>query len=799
MTYFKFITRLGLCLLSFALLGNVHAALPKVSTAIDRIKIESKRQVVHALETFTFYDQVDVLIDEKIHLCADVVTFDKKKNIIVAEKKTEGHVKVEGQDFLILTDRFVFDLNDQTGHADSIVLHVDEGYVYAQQAEKINRRDWHIKSLQFTPCDGRRPHWQMKAKRAMLRGGYFIKMHDALFKAGPLPIFSLPRFMLPIGLLSPHTSSSGFLFPRFVLDSDYGIGFKQEYYYRIHEHADTTLGLDWRDRRGIVFFDELRWARSPQDFTLFNAHYAVVNDNLVRRNKRVVSKKQHRYWVVGKDFRTFDLFSGKDIDLNSLVRLDFGTDKRIGYHFFNTIEDVEDSFCNSVIARLASPKNLLELSLDSIKTNRRQFIDFSLTQDAHLHELSQKLACKREQEGTAICKRKELEDRVSVVKVPHFEVNQAWQRIGDFLSYRHDFFIDHIYYRQKEAERTYSNSLLVDTRLLKPLDETSLIRFNYHGNVSAHAQFYSNALTAYFKPVVQVRSDKQQDAVFSKNVWEERVLGRGGYRAFLAAGATWAFPEWSLLSHNGSWGNYFQPCLTWDFVPRFFQDHWYYMDKWDRFFAKNQLGLTLHNAWHKDPWHAEICLSQGYDFFPSKDRFFLDRSVTHEHLLPFRLNAEGGFRYVNFVCDQEYDWKRFNLLQSYCGVGINTDRFNISLGYLYQDRKAQEVRDILTNVSHFLLLNCQIPLGKCATLFYDAQLYAQGKSSFLKLGTVRPLLHRIRFDYAGHCWGFYLGYEQKRYREFGNNRSEHAVVFSLRLDSLGSFAKKFKRPQFIKR
>ena len=58
---------------------------------------------------------------------------------------------------------------------------------------------------------------------------------------------------------------------------------------------------------------------------------------------------------------------------------------------------------------------------------------------------------------------------------------------------------------------------------------------------------------------------------------------------------------------------------------------------------------------------------------------------------------------------------------------------------------------------------------------------------------ITPLIHRVRLDYSGHCWGFYIGFEQKKFNEYGNTRNERAIVFSFRLDSLGSFAKKFKR------
>ena len=64
---------------------------------------------------------------------------------------------------------------------------------------------------------------------------------------------------------------------------------------------------------------------------------------------------------------------------------------------------------------------------------------------------------------------------------------------------------------------------------------------------------------------------------------------------------------------------------------------------------------------------------------------------------------------------------------------------------------------------------------------------------------IKPLLHRVRLAYDGHCWGFYVGFEEKRYREYGNNKSERYFVFSFRLDSIGSFAQRIKQPAMLER
>lgn len=55
-----------------------------------------------------------------------------------------------------------------------------------------------------------------------------------------------------------------------------------------------------------------------------------------------------------------------------------------------------------------------------------------------------------------------------------------------------------------------------------------------------------------------------------------------------------------------------------------------------------------------------------------------------------------------------------------------------------------------------------------------------------------PVKHELRLEYRGHCWGLYVGIEEKNYRQYGYDKCDRIFVFSVYVDSLGSFAKKIK-------
>ena len=125
-------------------------------------------------------------------------------------------------------------------------------------------------------------------------------------------------------------------------------------------------------------------------------------------------------------------------------------------------------------------------------------------------------------------------------------------------------------------------------------------------------------------------------------------------------------------------------------------------------------------------------------------------------------------------------------------------KVHLQAGYLFQHESFRQKRDLLSHIPHFVLFGLAVPLGKHAMIRYDGQFYSEKGSKFLGFTKLRPLIHRLQLEYNGHCWGLAVGYEEKKYRDFGNDKRERAIVLSLRFDSLGSFAKKFKRPEIIK-
>lgn len=776
------------------LVVEVSASLLNFSTGSSPVTIFSQYQSLEKDGALLFKGDVEVLVGNRMHVWADTVRFDKKNKVLYANKKGSSVISIEDKDFLIFADALTLDFNNKVGSAENLRIHVQEGFVSAQKAERLGQHKWELTKMCFTACDEEQSHWKIKAEKASLYGGYFIRVSSMLFKVGPIPLFYLPSMAFPI----QSNTRTGFLIPKFYFDYNNGIGIKQEYYMKFAQRCDATLGVDWRRRRGAVFSTEFRWGRSPWCKTHINGHYAVSRDTFMHKEGRVVKGTRHRYWISGKDFQGWDnILGGK---LNSLMFVDFGTDKRIGYQFFNTVDDIDDSFYNAWLLRLTRPQDHVQLHIDNISTSRKRFSDLTEAdrkQISSVVEQVERLGGEVDAQASALWQKKTLENNVSLSKLPHLEWStSALSGKGD-LYYRHTMFVDQILLREQEKQRFLLHSLVAHEDKLIPLTTADIIRFNYQGAFGSFINWKDHCFNLEVNPTLQLRNVTKGSVARQKRVFEKTLFANGAARFFVDLGAEWALPEGFVASQNGLYSHFFQPVLMWKYSPDFEQNHWYSVDRWDRIYAQNALSFGLRNNWRVGPMNLYLHMNQGYSFVSKQSAHPLIRGVSHSNLMPLMLEAGVSNEVVGLELEQEYDWTKFRLLNSMIQARFSAKKIYARLGYLYQHHALQYERTLLSNIPHFLYLDIQIPLGKHVTIGYGGQFYSETGSQFMQFSAIQPLLHAVRVEYKGHCWGFSLGYEEKRYREFGNNKHERAIVFSLRLDTLGSFAKKFKRPEVI--
>ena len=766
--------------------SSLYSFIKDIVESVKVIKVSSIEQKITDLNVITLSGDVEILIDNNVHIWADEVEIDKEKKLLVAKKSDTGAVIIESQDLLILADQFSFDLANKTASAINIRVHVQEGYILAKEAKKIDEYNWVMEDIVFTPCDAHVPHWSIVARRAVLYKNYLVKITGLVFKAGPIPFFFLPYMVLPL----QKRSKSGFLLPRFSYDNDLGLGLRQEFYWSIAPRCDSTIGVDWREKKGLAVIDEFRWARSEESFTLLSLRYALEKDAFVKKKDRIEKDTDRRYWIDGKDFRSFKKLSGKKF--NSLLRVDFGTDKKIGYQFFDNFSRVDDTFYNSAILRYVGNSDVVNCYFDSDQTKKSKFVNLT---DSEKEDILRTLPDEEKQYIDQ--SQKEIEDRVTVFVLPHFEWNNIFNKLGKNIFLRQDFFVDHVFSREKKQDQFYVNSKVVKEGDLYSLAKVDTFRLFYNADFQTAIKIKDQNFLFYLEPNFQIRSNLKNRSVKAKtNVIENSFLDGGAYRFFLQGGAQWVMPE-LFFEQNYSYNYYLQPSLKWDFLPKFKQDHWYHSDKWDRFYPTNKIEFNLRNNWCVDDVLIDLNISQGVDFYNKDDRFCLERCPGQQHLLPLDIELGLDCDVIDFFLKQEYEWGNLQLLSTQFNFSFYLKDFRFYLSTVYQNKKLQRERGLFSDIPNFLILSLTVPLVKHAKLSYDGQFYSDKKSTLFPFEKLRPLRHAINISYEGHCWEISLGYEEKRYKEYGNWKNDKAYTLFVRLESLGSFARKFKKPVVI--
>jgi lipopolysaccharide assembly outer membrane protein LptD (OstA) len=758
--FFKFLIFLFYFSFSYS-----HAVVRDLVETIKVLRINSLSQKLIDYNKVELEGDVEVLIDFASHIWADKVVIDKEEQTVMATSEPESFVVLEVSEFIMLADIIFLDIEKKTGWAKNVKFHFDGKFVSAQNAEKLDDLTWRFTDLVYTSCDRIKPHWMFKAKEAKLTK-YMIRGKGLVLKVGNIPVAAVPGVVLP----AQSQSKSGFLIPKLSLDKRLGLGIVQEYYWDIGPRLDTTVGINWRQKKGYVLYDQFRHGRGVDNYTLINSKVAKEKNAFLERNMKIVQGKDWRFSVDGQHFQPFSL---ADLKIDNLINIDIGTDQRIGYDFQSKTDAVEDSFLNSWIARLPTKQGLVSLGYGRFKIYREQF--------------------------TFNDGKKSQDERFVKDILNHIEWDGLYNSFFKVFKYKHNFFTDRAISDHNQIEKTYDGNTITSETTIAPREKTNTTRLYYQGNLEASVNVKNNILSCYFAPNIQVRDclKNYNQPLIKHNAFECRFGLEGAARIILQGGLEWALPEYVAFSKDYNHSYYMQPILQWKYTPKVQQDNWYYVDQYDRLYPKNRFNVGIRNSWYFTRGRVEFNISQAYECYSKNDIFPLDRPLRENHLLP--LNFDFSFDYDSFHIGifQGFDFRNPTLVESEIETSFQLKRLEASLSWLYQHPDLQKTQEMLSDTPSFLLVGLGLRLSKALRITYNGQFFSKYASIIAPFKGIDALFHKLYFDLKGHCWGLSIGFEEKRYREQGDVKSERGIFLSFKLNSLGSFSSKLKRVPVI--
>jgi LPS-assembly protein len=230
---------------------------PKVSSELgDTVEIIADTQSKVG-DLFVYEGYVNATAGE-IRLQADHVTF----NNVTADMTAEGNVIFDqGPDQRVTARRAEINWKTKRGtfwESTGFTNRTQTGeYVFftAARVEKTGLTTYELYDADVTACEDVIPKWGFHARRAELKMGDRITLHNSVFHIKTLPAFVLPFAWIPA---TRKERKSGFLLPATGTSTQKGRTLKLAYYQTLGDSADITFRTDIYTARGLGFGADFR-------------------------------------------------------------------------------------------------------------------------------------------------------------------------------------------------------------------------------------------------------------------------------------------------------------------------------------------------------------------------------------------------------------------------------------------------------------------------------------------------------------------------------------------------------------
>ncbi|HVF23595.1 MAG TPA: LPS assembly protein LptD, partial [Pyrinomonadaceae bacterium] len=211
-------------------------------------------------------------------LQADKMTVYEADNRVVAE----GSVVFDQADQQRITgSRAEWNYRTKTGYfvnSTGFTNQTQDGtriYFTADRVERISLDTIVASNVQVTACDEDVPKWSFHASKATIKTGDRVRVYSPKLRLKDIPVLYLPYASVS---LKPRDRASGFLTPTFGGSGGKGIRLSTAYYQTLGRSADLTVRNDIYTRRGLGLGADLRTRANSRSY--LNLGFYAVKDRI---------------------------------------------------------------------------------------------------------------------------------------------------------------------------------------------------------------------------------------------------------------------------------------------------------------------------------------------------------------------------------------------------------------------------------------------------------------------------------------------------------------------------------------
>ena len=249
-------------------------------TPTDEITVSAIKQSGSGPENarvVLYEGNVDIRIGT-YRLQADKVTVYEAENRVVAE----GSVVFDQADMQRITgSRGEWNYRTKTGYfvdSTGFTNQTQDGtriYFTADRVEKVSLDTIVATNVQVTACDEDVPKWSFHASKTRIKTGDRVYVYSPKLRVKNLPVFFLPYASVSI---KPRDRASGFLTPTFGGSGAKGARLSTAYYQTLGRSADFTFRSDIYTQRGLGFGGDLRTRANSRSY--LNVGFYAIKDRI---------------------------------------------------------------------------------------------------------------------------------------------------------------------------------------------------------------------------------------------------------------------------------------------------------------------------------------------------------------------------------------------------------------------------------------------------------------------------------------------------------------------------------------
>jgi LPS-assembly protein len=250
------------------------------ATPTDELTVVSTRQSGSGPENariVVYEGNVDARIGT-YRLQADKITVYDAENRVVAE----GSVVFDQADQQRITgSRGEWNYRTKTGYfvdSTGYTNQTQDGtriYFTADRVERVSLDTIVATNVQVTACDEDVPKWSFHASKTRIKTGDRVYVYSPKLKLKNIPVFYMPYASVSI---KPRDRASGFLTPTFGGSGAKGFRLSTAYYQTLGRSADFTFRNDIYTQRGLGFGADLRTRANSRSY--LNVGFYAVKDRI---------------------------------------------------------------------------------------------------------------------------------------------------------------------------------------------------------------------------------------------------------------------------------------------------------------------------------------------------------------------------------------------------------------------------------------------------------------------------------------------------------------------------------------